>query len=153
MSSIRNGFIDSYPDAGSNIDSTRFNSAIDLLAYTPRALEIAFLAPFPNMWLGSGSAVNSGFIRKISGLEMLCIYFCLIMVILSFRKWCTNPYWWIIMFYCGSMTTIYAFITVNVGSFYRVRYGFIMVIVAIGIIYLLNRLGFQKLKVYLFKNL
>lgn len=146
LATVRNGFIDSYPNAGSNIDNNRFCSALDLLSYTPRAIETAFLAPFPNMWFSSGTTINSGFIRKISGIEMLGIYPCLLFVLLSFKKWRHNPTWWIVMFFCGSMMTIYAFITVNIGSLYRVRYGFIMIIVALGITYCLNQVGDKKHK-------
>ena len=39
LATIRNGFIDSYPDAGSNIDTDiRFHSSWDVIAY-PRAIK------------------------------------------------------------------------------------------------------------------
>jgi hypothetical protein len=142
---LRNGFIDAYPDAGSNIDTDiRFHSALDVIAYVPRALEIALLAPFPNMWLGSGSAVNSSFIRKVSGFEMLGIYFGLLLTILSFKKWRENPAWWIIISFCVGMMVIYALVGVNIGSLYRTRYGFIMTIVALGFSYLFSKTGKKK---------
>lgn len=137
LATIRNGFIDSYPDAGSNIDTDiRFHSALDVIAYIPRAIEIALLAPFPNMWLGSGSSINGSFIRKVSGIEMLGIYFGLLFALLSFKKWRTKPAWWIIISFCGGMMLIYALVDVNIGTLYRTRYGFIMTIVALGLVYL-----------------
>lgn len=137
LATIRNGFIDSYPDAGSNIDTDiRFHSALDVIAYIPRAIEVALLAPFPNMWLESGSSINGSFIRKVSGIEMLGIYFGLLFALLSFKKWRTKPAWWIIISFCGGMMVIYALVDVNIGTLYRTRYGFIMTIVALGLAYL-----------------
>ena len=137
LATIRNGFIDSYPDAGSNIDTDiRFHSALDVIAYIPRAIEVALLAPFPNMWLESGSSINGSFIRKVSGIEMLGIYFGLLFALLSFKKWRAKPAWWIIISFCGGMMVIYALVDVNIGTLYRTRYGFIMTIVALGLAYL-----------------
>lgn len=144
FATVRNGFIDSYPDAGSNIDThIRFHSVTDFLYYTPRAIQIALFAPFPNMWLYDGNTINGGLIRKVTGFEMLIIYGCLIFAVVSFKKWRTNPAWWIIIYYCGGMMTFYAFNALNIGSFYRVRYGFIMTIAALGISYLLNEIIFK----------
>ncbi|MGI5912558.1 MAG: hypothetical protein ACOX6E_08295 [Syntrophomonadaceae bacterium] len=137
LATIRNGFINSYPDAGSNIDTDiRFHSAWDMIAYVPRAIEVALLAPFPSMWLESGSSINGSFIRKVSGIEMLGIYFGLIFALLSFKKWRRKPAWWIIMSFCGGMMVIYTLVNVNIGTLYRTRYGFIMTIVALGLSYL-----------------
>lgn len=137
LATIRNSFIESYPDAGSNIDTDiRFHSSWDVIAYIPRAIEVALLAPFPNMWLESGSSINGSFIRKVSGIEMLGIYFGLLFALLSFKKWRTKPAWWIIISFCGGMMVVYALVGVNIGTLYRTRYGFIMTIVALGLAYL-----------------
>ena len=144
LASLRNGLIEGYPDAESNIDThVRFHSAADFVLYFPRAVEIAFLAPFPNMWINNGSAVNSSFIRKISGIEMLGIYFALVCAALSFKKWRKIPAWWVLIFFCSSMMVIYVYINVNIGTLYRMRYGFIMTITALGLAYLLNELLFR----------
>lgn len=145
LAETRNRFTDAYPDAGSNIDNEmRFNKAADILLYVPKAIEVALFAPFPNIWFGSGTTVNSGYIRKVAGIEMLGIYFALIWAVLSFKKWFNIPAWWIIVFYCGGMMTIYGLITVNIGSLYRVRYGFIMTLAALGLAYLLSEVVFKK---------
>ena len=137
LATIRNSFIESYPDAGSNIDTDiRFHSSWDVIAYIPRAIEVALLAPFPNMWLESGTSINGSFIRKVSGIEMLGIYFGLLFALLSFKKWRTKPAWWIIISFCGGMMVVYALVDVNIGTLYRTRYGFIMTIVALGLAYL-----------------
>jgi len=141
---LRNGLIDGYPDAESNIDThIRFHKAADFVFYFPRAVEIAFLAPFPNMWINNGSAVNSSFIRKISGIEMLGIYFVLLCAALSFKKWRKIPAWWILIFFCSSMMVIYTYTNINMGTLYRMRYGFIMTIAALGLAYLFNEVLFR----------
>ena len=72
---VRNNFIAGYPDAGSMIDvNVRFYSVSDLIKYTPRALQIGYLAPFPHMWTAQGYNPGSGIMRKISGIEMLFAY-------------------------------------------------------------------------------
>lgn len=63
-----------YPDSGSNIDAeVQLKSAADLLRYLPRAVVVGCLAPFPNMWLGSGARVGSTG-RRLAGLESLATY-------------------------------------------------------------------------------
>ena len=50
LARYRKGFCTCCPHAGSNIDtSVRFHSAKDIVRYLPRAIEIGFLAPFPNL--------------------------------------------------------------------------------------------------------
>ena len=68
FSSYRSGSIIDY-----NID---FNSYTDLVSYFPRALQIGFLSPFPDLWFNVGQ--QTGRIgRMISGLEMIFIYILL----------------------------------------------------------------------------
>ena len=54
--------------------NVRFYSLSDLISYTPRAIQIGYLAPFPNMWTAQGRNPGSGIMRKISGIEMLIAY-------------------------------------------------------------------------------
>ena len=58
LADTRDASIAAYPDAGSNIDSNvHFHSIRDLMAYVPRATEIALFAPFPRQWLQHGAVM------------------------------------------------------------------------------------------------
>ena len=72
---VRRNFINGYPNAASMIDiNVRFYSLSDLISYTPRAIQIGYLAPFPDMWTAQGRNPGSGIMRKISSIEMLIAY-------------------------------------------------------------------------------
>src|SRR5205814_7420789 len=65
---------DALSAAASNIDEdVQLNTRADFIRYIPRAAVIGFFAPFPNMWLNSGTEVGiSG--RILVGLETLLTY-------------------------------------------------------------------------------
>ncbi len=139
LATIRDGFILSYPEASSNIDSNiHFRNLWDFIFYVPRATEIALLSPFPNTWFDQGNSMNGGIIRKISGIEMLGSYFFLLFVLLSFKKWHSRPEWWVVLLYCIGMMVTYAIINPNTGTLYRVRFAFMLTLMAVGIAYFLQ---------------
>jgi len=120
--------------AGSNIDTEiHFHSASDVLSYLPRALQIGFLAPFPNDWFGSGSRPANTMMRRVSGIEMSLVYLSLLGLPIAIWRWRRELSLWIFMFYAAGMQTIYTLVTVNIGTLYRFRYGYLMTFVALGI--------------------
>lgn len=120
--------------AGSNIDTEiHFHSAADVLSYLPRALQIGFLAPFPNDWFGSGSRPANTMMRRVSGIEMSLVYLSLLGLPIAIWRWRRELSLWIFMFYAAGMQTIYTLVTVNIGTLYRFRYGYLMTFVALGI--------------------
>ncbi len=134
LSLVRDGYVLSYTAAGSNIDVTvQFHSVPEVLAYLPRATEIAFLSPFPNTWLGQGSLPATTVMRRISGFEMIGIYIGLALMPLAVWQWRRKPEFWMVLTFCSGMLLIYALVVANVGTLYRFRYGFIMTLVAMGI--------------------
>ena len=54
--------------------NVRFYSVSDLINYSPRAIQIGYLAPFPDMWTGQGRNPGSEIMKPISGIEMLIAY-------------------------------------------------------------------------------
>ena len=122
---VRRNFINGYPHAASMIDSdVRFYSVFDLIIYSPRAIQIGYLAPFPNMWTAQGYNPGSGIMRKISGIEMLIAYVAFMAGFVGLIINRKSDYILIIM----SVLIVSAVILVvqstaipNVGTLYRMR--------------------------------
>lgn len=134
LSAMRVAYSVGYPGAKSMVDrEVRFDSAVDFPAYLPRAMQIGFLAPFPRDWSGRGSIEAGSFMRRISAFEMLGMYAALLFLPYSLWRWrkCTEA--WLIIGSCTIAITLYTYIIPNVGTLYRMRYGFIMIIMAMGV--------------------
>jgi hypothetical protein len=133
----------------SNIDTdVDLRTFEDLISYLPRAAEIGFLAPFPNMWLKPGSYESNTLMRRITAFEMILIYVSLLGISLAIWRFCRSPELWIILVFCSIMILMLSLTIPNLGSLYRLRYGYIMIISALGLmgIYLACRGSVISLK-------
>jgi putative peptidoglycan lipid II flippase len=131
----RRGYLSSsYSTAGSMADlRIQFHSAGESVAYLPRAVQIGFLAPFPEQWFSPGASPGGTIMRFVAGLEMIILYPLLIIGLpLAAWKWRTRPEFWMIAFYCSAFVVIYAWATPNIGSLYRFRFGFLTTLAALG---------------------
>lgn len=118
----------------SNIDSNiEFTTPKDLVLYMPRAALIVFFAPFPSQWFHSGSYESNTVMRRISAFEMIGVYFCLIFLVYALWIWKNRVETWIILFFCSVPMLAYGIVVCNIGTLYRLRYGFLMVLVAFGL--------------------
>lgn len=145
LSVMRDRYIFNKPDAGSNIDMhVRYFSISDILLYVPRALQIGLLAPFPDQWFESGQQQSTTIMRRIAALEMSIIYPALLFSLLAFWQWRKKPDLYIVYGFAGGMILAYALVVVNVGTLYRMRYGFLMVLVAFGVAAFLKYLEDRK---------
>ncbi len=123
----------SYGQTASGIDSNvTFHSARDFVIYLPRALQISFLAPFPRMWLGEGSLEATTFFRRISAFEMIFIYLMLVPLLYGLWLWRKKLELLIVFLFCTIMMLPIVYSTPNVGTIYRYRYGFLMLLISIG---------------------
>ncbi len=121
------------PNLGGNIDwHVSFHSVGDVLRYIPRALEIALFAPFPQHWLTPGTSPAGYITRKIAGVEMLFVYTALLFFLLFLFCRHRDPRIWVLLYFSLSVMLIYALSVPNVGSLYRARYGFLMILVSLG---------------------
>lgn len=129
----RDGFTRGYVDARSNIDVDVFYMSLtDIVLYLPRSAEIVFLAPFPADWFKSGSLAANTVMRRISAFEMIGIYVSLLLLPVGVKVWGRRLEFWMVLLLCSTNMVIYALIVANVGTLYRMRYGFIMTMVALG---------------------
>jgi 4-amino-4-deoxy-L-arabinose transferase-like glycosyltransferase len=132
LGEFRRSFTKFYADAGSNIDvCVRMNTVGDLVRYLPRGAANGFFAPYPNMWLRSGSTVGlSG--RLLSGIEMLALYLIELLAILCL--WTGRrrlPVWLIFLVACFGIIA-HGLVVVNVAVLFRMRYVFWMLLIILG---------------------
>jgi len=141
IAGTRKAYIIGRPDALSTIDrDVFFNSATDIAAYVPRALQIIFFAPFPDMWFGKGSTPASTIMRRVSMLEMVISYGIMLGLPISLWAWRRRAEMWALSMFCSSVMLVYGLASPNVGTIYRVRYGYLMVFLALGV------LGWRRLR-------
>lgn len=117
---------------GSNIDAdTQFHSMTDMILYLPRAIFVGLFAPFPSMWFGAGSQVGSSG-RLLSGFEMLLTYLIEILALVGFWLKRENLVAWLLALTVGMGATSLGLIVINIGTLYRVRYPFWMMLTILG---------------------
>lgn len=121
-------------NAGSLIDAgVQFRSNADIVRYLPRAIEIGFFAPFPNMWWTAGKQVGTSG-RILAGVEMLVTYLleCLALIGVWIKRKVLAV--WLLSFLILIGIIALGLIVVNIGSLYRLRYPFwiLLVVLAAG---------------------
>lgn len=130
----------------SNIDvDVKFTSTVAVIKYLPRAMEIGFLAPFPEQWTEKGTKEASYFMRLASGAEMFILYVCWIGLIPFFWKHKKTLLLYIVLIFCCGMILVYTIAVVNVGTLHRFRFSYLMSLASMGI------LGWFEIKVLLSK--
>lgn len=132
----RNGFINRLYDedykAGSDLDSdVRFHSRSELILYLPRAVAIGLFAPFPSSWFAPGLLVGKTG-RLISGGEMLLTYALEALAVLGIWRGRRDPFVWLIATMALLGVTALGLVVINVGSLYRLRYSYWILLVILG---------------------
>jgi len=123
-----------YGETASGIDYDRtFRNVYDFFTYLPRALQISFLAPFPNLWFGEGKYEATTFFRRVSALEMIFVYLSLPFLIYGIWSWRKKLELWVLVIFCTVMMLPIVYSVPNVGTIYRYRYGYLMLLVAVGV--------------------
>ncbi len=124
-----------YAHAGSSIDcDATFYSIYDFINYLPRALQVAFLAPFPGHWLEAGSDEATTFFRRVAAFEMVFVYLMLVGLLYGFWRWRKQIELYLVTVFCTVMMMPIVYGVPNIGSVYRYRYGYLMLLVALGMV-------------------
>jgi hypothetical protein len=119
--------------SGSLIDTDiRLSSAADFAAYLPRAIQIGLLAPFPKHWVEQGKSPGGSMMRRLAALEMIVSYVALMFIPYVMWIWRSRVELWLSVVFGISMILLYAYSTPNLGTLYRQRYGFLMLLVTMG---------------------
>ena len=117
-----------------NIDTDiAFSRAVDVIKYLPRALLIAFLAPFPDTWSIETTYMVSNIMRLASVGEMTLIYCAVLFLPYGLYRWRKDGPMWMVVYLNFSMLSVLGLTICNVGTLYRMRYGFLMMTAALGI--------------------
>lgn len=115
--------------AGSMIDEdTAPRNVVEVLAYLPRALQIAVLAPFPSSWFEQQSLT-----RLVATGEMILYYLCLpgLFFLLYYNR---SPAVLMALFFSCFFLFIYGFTQANIGTLYRYRYAYTSIVMLLGAI-------------------
>ena len=120
------------PESGSAIDrNVEFNTVRDLFLYLPRAFEIGSFAPFPESWFSGGQRVGSAG-RLLSGAETFLIYLCEVLALIGLwrNRRCLSA--WLLLLVAIFGVTVLGLIVSNVGTLYRFRYPFWILLIVLG---------------------
>jgi len=116
----------------------------EVVAYLPRLMAVGFLAPFPDQWFEKGSFGSTTMMRRAVGVEMVLTYVAFVGLALGVRRWRARLELWFVLAYGGVTTLIWAYIVLNIGSLHRARFGFLMVLVALGFAGILSSLRLDR---------
>jgi len=117
----------------------------DIIRFIPRALEVGFFAPFPNMWFGAGRQVGSSG-RWLAGIETLLTYVIECLALFGLWRARRELSAWFLVVFIGTGILALGLAVNNVGALYRFRYPFwiLMVILGAGGIDLLRKILLRK---------
>lgn len=132
VSSVRYRFSAFYSDAGSGIDrDVRFEDLKSLLFYLPRAFQIGWWAPFPNMWAGAGRRVGSAG-KLLSSAETLVIYLVQLLALAAALRPPRRLAAWLLLAVSVFGVTGLGLVIPNVGALFRFRYMFWVLLIILG---------------------
>jgi hypothetical protein len=132
IAATRRRAVETSVDPGSNIDAdVQFNGPVDLVRYAPRAIIIGMFAPFPNMWFAVGQHVGR-LGELLADVETLLIYFMELLSVVAVWQRRRLFASWLLLFTAVLGSGAVAMVMVNVGTIYRLRYSFWMLIVVLG---------------------
>jgi len=105
----------------------------NLVAYLPRAVRNAYLSPFPRHWFSQGTHASTTSLRRVCGFEMLVVYFALCCLPFAVWRKRRDVFLWAALLHAGGMLVVLGTIVTNWGTLYRLRYGYLMLWVGIGL--------------------
>jgi 4-amino-4-deoxy-L-arabinose transferase-like glycosyltransferase len=121
-----------YPGSGSMLDEdVEFTDLKSLMLYLPRAVEIGFFAPFPNMWFAEGRSVGMAG-RLVSGAETLFIYLLELLTLVALLRAPRQLAPWLLLSITACGVTVMGLAITNLGTLYRFRYTFWILLIILG---------------------
>lgn len=121
LASLRSDFNKSYQQPSSLDNHIEFKNDQDVIAYLPRALQIGFLAPFPNMWWRDGGKTGR-MGRWVSAFEMLLMWVVMGLGTLAFLHHHKKLEFLICLSAIVILCLSLGYVVSNVGALYRMRY-------------------------------
>lgn len=113
----------------------------EVAGYLPRALQVAILAPFPTSWLA-----NISISRMVASCEMFIYYLCVpgILLLLWYNR---SPAVILSLYFSSFFLLVQGFTIANLGTLYRLRYGFLFILLLMGVLgwfTLLDKFGWLR---------
>lgn len=103
-------------------------NAIETLQYIPRAFQVSLLAPFPNTWFKSTNIVS-----LVSALEMIIFYITFFGLLFFIPLRIFNYKILLCLIFACLPLIIFGISSPNIGTLYRIRYTFEMILLVLGI--------------------
>jgi hypothetical protein len=129
LGSVRHRYIVSDRVSRSGVDDdVEIRSARDLIAYLPRAAALGLWAPFPPMWFQSGNLMGRAG-RLVAGAEMLVMYACELLAVAALVLRPRRLPALLLVLFALSGVTILGLVVTNIGTLYRFRYSFWIVLI------------------------
>ena len=120
-----------YNSRASDIDpEVQFHSTGEIVRFIPRAFVIGFFAPFPRMWVQTGTFGLA--VRVVSGLETLAMYFLYVAAGLCVWRERRNRKMWLLFLVATIGMLALGLVVVNAGALFRLRYAcwILMIVIA-----------------------
>ena len=102
-------------------------NAIETFQYTPRALQVSLLAPFPNTWFKSGNIVSF-----VSAVEMIIFYITFFGLLFFIPLRIFNYKILLCLIFACLPLVVFGISSPNIGTLYRIRYTFEMMLLMLG---------------------
>ncbi|MDT8878303.1 hypothetical protein RSO68_02335 [Halomonas saccharevitans] len=131
LAGARDHFLRGYSDGRSAVDTdVHYRDVGDILLYTPRALQIGLLSPFPAQWLPHPEAPPvRNLYRTLAGVEMSVIYLTFPFLVYAAWCWWRRPAFWLLLVPSLAWVMVYAYSVPVVGALVRYRFpGYIMLL-------------------------
>ena len=131
---LRQRFSKVYEDVAtsSNIDpEVEFATFADIVRYLPRATVVGFFAPFPNMWLAPVDPAGR-LRRRLAGMETICMYAIEVLALLGLWSCRRRLPAWLLFMAAAIGVTALGMVVANIGTLYRIRYAFWILLVILG---------------------
>ncbi len=111
------------------------NSAAEIIRYIPRALAIGLLAPFPKDWSDISGHSHGKLFWLTAVIETVVVYLGLTLLGWGLvSRYRNNLAIWMGLAFSISMITVLSIAIPNLGTLYRLRYGFLLILVCFGML-------------------
>jgi hypothetical protein len=102
-------------------------NAIETFKYIPRALQVSLLAPFPNTWFKSANIVSF-----VSAMEMIIFYITFFGLLFFIPLRIFNYKILLCLIFACLPLAVFGISSPNIGTLYRIRYTFEMMLLMLG---------------------
>ena len=102
-------------------------NAIETFQYIPRAFQVSLLAPFPNTWFKSGN-----FVSFVSAMEMIIFYITFFGLLFFIPLRIFNYKILLCLIFACLPLAVFGISSPNIGTLYRIRYTFEMMLLMLG---------------------